>query len=221
MAAPRAPVAAPVRAVLGPQPVPARACGPGAGGPAPAPAGSGRQCACAGRARGLGADREGAWRAMPPCAIRRRSGSSSPPTARRCCRRWWASRPPTSCRGAARATSPSIGSSWRGARPSCARRIAEGGLGEAALRALVYVGLAERDERRAHLQHAAADPRRARWQGRSRHLQAGPARPVPDAAARSASERWRPCRGCWRTPRPPRSGRCSRTYDGWSPPAAP
>ena len=99
-------------------------------------------------------------------------------------------------------------------------RIAEGGLGEAALRALVYVGLAERDgdERTFNMLRRIRDERGGKVE--PRHVQAGPARPVPDAAARSASERWRPCRSCWRAPRPPRSGRCSRTYDGWSPPAA-
>ena len=145
VAAPRAPVAAPVRAVLGPQPVHARACGPGAGGPAPAPAGSGRQCACAGRARGLGADREGAWMVMPPLRDqaqerlflaaygspllqalvglkatdelpRRRPGDEPE-------HREFVARRVAELRG----------------------RIAEGGLDQAALRALVYIGLAERD----------------------------------------------------------------------------
>ena len=65
-------------------------------------------------------------------------------------------------------------------------RIAEGGLGEAALRALVYVGLAEResDERTFNMLRRIRDERGSKVE--PRHVQAGPARPVPDAAARSA-----------------------------------
>ena len=86
---------------------------------------------------------------------------SSPPTARRCCRRWWASRPDELPPRRRPGDEPEHREFVARRAAELRSRIAEGGLGEAALRALVYVGLAEResDERTFNMLRRIRDER--------------------------------------------------------------
>ena len=130
------------------------------------------------------------WTAIATCATAAWRRSSWRSTARRCCRPWSGWAPPTSRRASGRGIEPERVAFVQQRIAELKARLAEGGAREAAIRALVYIGMGGAGRRRARVQRAAPDPRREPGRDAA-GVQADAARAVlqPDARPRRGAGR--------------------------------